>query len=142
MIKKREWVVKTFGVSHPVASMALAVPALVASSAVLPSDAEAQDGQDGQALFQRHCSGCHPLDDDHEDPRLLGRGGKNSGHGQKLFQYSEALKNAKHRWDEGTLDKWLTDTKSVVPDNGMSFRVPKQEKRAAIISYLRSLSTA
>jgi hypothetical protein len=49
----------------------------------------------------------------------LGRGGKNSGHGQKLFQYSEALKNTKHRSDEGTLDKWLTDTKSVVPDNGI-----------------------
>ena len=73
MIKKREWVVKTFGVSHPVASMALAVLALVESSAVLPSEAEAQDGQDAQALFQRHCSGCHALYDDHEGPRLGGQ---------------------------------------------------------------------
>jgi hypothetical protein len=28
-----------------------------------------------------------------------------------------------------------------VPDNDMSFRVPKQEERAAIISYLKSLTT-
>jgi cytochrome c2 len=126
MIRKREWVVKTFGVSHPVASMALAVPALVTSSAVLPSEAEAQDGQDGQAPFQRHCSGCHPLDDDHEDPRLLGRGGKNSGHGQKLFQYSEALKNAKHRWDEGTLDKWLTDTSASCQITVCRFEFPNE----------------
>ncbi len=59
----------------------------------------------------------------------------------KTFQYSEALKNAKHVWDEANLDKWLTDTESVVPDNDMSFQVPKQEERAAIISYLKSLST-
>jgi len=39
------------------------------------------------------------------------------------------------------VDKWLTDTESVVPDNDMSFRVPKQEERAAIISHLMSLST-
>ena len=36
--------------------------------------------------------------------------------------------------------QWLTDTESVVPDNDMGFRVPKQEERAAIISYLKGLS--
>jgi cytochrome c len=38
------------------------------------------------------------------------------------------------------LDKWLTDTDSVVPGNGMDFRVPKADERADIIAYLRSLS--
>jgi len=123
-----------------VASMALAVLALLASSAVLPSEAEAQGGQNGQALFERRCSGCHALDADHEGPRLRGVVGRAAG-SVKTFQYSDALKNAKHIWDEATLDKWLSDPESVVPDNDMSFRVPKQEERAAIISYLRSLST-
>jgi cytochrome c2 len=50
----------------------------------------------------------------------------------KTFQYSEALKT----WEEGTRAKWLTDTESVVPNNDMSFRVPKQAERASIISYL------
>ena len=120
--------------------MALAVLALVASSAVLPFEADGQGGQNGQALFERRCSGCHALDADHEGPRLRGVVGRAAG-SVKTFQYSEALKNAKHTWDEATLDKWLTDPESVAPDNDMSFRVPKPEERAAIISYLKSLST-
>ena len=140
MIKLKEWSFKTLSVSHPVASMALAVLTLAASSAVLPSEAEAQGGQNGQDLFQKRCTGCHALDADHEGPRLRGVVGRAAGT-VKTFRYSEALKNAKHTWDEANLDKWLTDTDSVVPDNDMSFRVPKQEERAAIISYLRSLST-
>src|SRR6266853_297368 len=140
MIKQKEWVLKTFGVSHPVASMALTVLALVVPLAVLPSEVEAQGVRDGQALFQERCTGCHALDADHEGPRLRGVVGRAAGT-VKTFRYSEALKNAKNTWDEANLDKWLTDTESVVPDNDMSFRVPKQEERAAIISYLRSLST-
>ena len=140
MIKLKEWSFKTLGVSHPVASMALAVLALVAPSAVLSSEAKAQGEQEGQALFQKRCTGCHALDADHEGPRLRGVVGRAAGT-VKTFQYSEALKNAKHTWDEANLNNWLTDTESVVSDNDMSFRVPKQEERAAIISYLRSLST-
>jgi cytochrome c len=139
MIQKK-WVIQTCRVSHPVGSTALAVLALVASWAVLPSKAEAEGAKDGQSLFQRRCAGCHALDADHEGPRLRGVVGRAAG-SVKTFQYSEALKNAKHTWNEANLDKWLTDTESVVPDNDMSFRVPNQEERAAIISYLKSLST-
>ncbi len=132
--------IKTRTTSRSVASIALAVLLLVVSSLVPSSPAEAQNGQDGQALFQKRCTGCHALDADHEGPRLRGVVGRAAG-SVKTFQYSEALKNAKHIWDEAKLDKWLTDTESVVPDNDMSFQVPKQEERAAIISYLKSLST-
>jgi cytochrome c len=126
--------------SHPGASVALAVLAFVGSSSVLRSQAEEKGGQDGQALFQKRCSGCHALDADHEGPRLRGVVGRAAGT-VKTFQYSDGLKNAKFTWDEATLDKWLTDTESVVPDNDMSLQVPKQEERAAIISYLKSVST-
>jgi len=120
--------------------IAMGVSALMAASVVLLSEAAAQSGQDGQALFPKRCSGCHALDADHEGPRLRGVVGRAAGT-VKTFQYSEALKNAKHVWDETNLDKWLTDTESVVADNDMSFQVPKQEERVAIISYLKSLST-
>ena len=133
-------IIKRNSISRPLASIALAVLALAASSVVLPPEAEAQSGQDGQALFQKRCSGCHALDADHEGPRLRGVVGRAAGT-VKTFQYSEALKNAKHVWDEKNLDKWLTDPESVVPDNDMSFQVLKQEERMAIISYLKSLST-
>jgi cytochrome c len=140
MIKKRQLVIKAWGVSHLGASRALAVLALLASSVLLSTRAEGQGEQDGQALFQKRCTGCHALDADHEGPRLRGVVGRAAGT-VNTFQYSEALKSAKYTWDEAKLDKWLTDTESVVPNNDMSFRVPKQEERAAIISYLRSLST-
>jgi cytochrome c len=126
-------------ISGPLAGIALAVLVFAASSALLPSAAEAQGAQDGKALFEKRCSGCHALDADHEGPRLRGVVGRAAGT-VKTFQYSEALKNAKHIWGEANLDKWLTDTESVVPDNDMSFQVPKQEERMAIISYLKSLS--
>jgi len=122
------------------ASLALAVLALIASSAMLPSQAGVQGGQDGQALFQKRCGGCHALDADHEGPRLRGVIGRAAGT-VKTFKYSASLQNARLTWDEAKLDKWLTDTESVVPDNDMAFRVPKQDERAVIILYLKSLST-
>ena len=136
----RERVINTCRPAHPGASLVLAVLALVASAALLPSQADGQGEQDGQALFQKRCGGCHALDADHEGPRLRGVVGRAAG-SVKTFKYSEALKSAKHNWDEAKLDKWLTDTESVVPDNDMAFRVPKQDERAAIISYLKTLST-
>src|SRR5260370_36470917 len=94
MIDKREWVITTFGISHPVASMALAVLTLAASSAVLPSEAEAQGGQNGQALFQKRCTGCHALDADHEGPRPRGVVGRAAGT-VKNFHYFETPHDAK-----------------------------------------------
>jgi cytochrome c len=135
----REQVIKTCRPAHRRASIALAVLALIASMAVLPSRAGGQGGQEGQALFQKRCGGCHALDSDHEGPRLRGVVGRMAGT-VKTFKYSEPLQNARLTWDETKLDKWLTDTESVVPENDMAFRVPKQDERAAIISYLKTLS--
>jgi cytochrome c len=137
MIRKRERAIKAHRFSHPGASVALAVLAFAGSSSVLRSQTAEKAGQD---LFQKRCSGCHALDADHEGPRLRGVVGRAAGT-VKTFEYSDGLRNAKFTWDEATLDEWLTDTESVVPDNDMSFQVPKKEDRAAIISYLKSLST-
>jgi cytochrome c len=41
------------------------------------------------------------------------------------------------QWDANSLDKWLTNTESVIPDNDMDFRVPQSDERADIIEYLR-----
>ena len=139
MIKKRQGVNKARSASDLGAELALGVLALVALWTVQPSQAAAQGGQDGKSLFEKRCSGCHALDADHEGPRLRGVFGRSAGK-VKTFKYSDALQKAKVTWDETELDKWLTDTESVAPDNDMGFRVPKQEERAAIIAYLKSLS--
>ena len=140
MITKRQGLNKVWGVSRLGATLALFVLALVAFWTVQPSQAAGPGGQDGKSLFEKRCTGCHALDADHEGPRLRGVFGRSAGK-VKTFKYSEALQRTKVTWDEAGLDKWLTDTESVAPDNDMGFRVPKPDERAAIISYLKSLST-
>jgi cytochrome c2 len=39
-----------------------------------------------------------------------------------------------------SLDKRLTDTEALVPDNDMSFHVPKADERADIIRFLKASS--
>jgi len=93
----------------------------------------------GKDVFQRRCGGCHSPDRAMEGPRLRGVYGRRAGSTQD-FRYSDALKNAKFNWDESLLDKWLTDTESLVPDNDMGFRVPNSDERRDVIAYLKSLS--
>ena len=93
----------------------------------------------GKDLFQRRCGGCHSLDRPMEGPRLRGVYGRRAGSTQD-FRYSDALRNSKLTWSDDLLDKWLTDTESLIPDNDMSFRVPSANERGDVIAYLKSLS--
>ncbi len=93
----------------------------------------------GKDLFQRRCGGCHSTDRPKEGPRLGGVYGRKAGSTQD-FRYSDALKGAKFTWNDDLLDRWLTDTEAVVPENDMSFRVPNGDERRDIIAYLKSLS--
>jgi cytochrome c len=93
----------------------------------------------GKELFEKRCGGCHALDRDKEGPRLGGVYGRAAG-SVDSFQYSEALKKSKITWTEATLDKWLTDTEKLVPDNDMTFHVEKPDERAEIIAYLKQNS--
>lgn len=111
---------------------------LVAGSSLSVS-AGAQAGLDGKALFEKRCGGCHALDRDKEGPRLGGVYGRTAG-SLDSFQYSDALKNSKIKWAEETLDKWLTDTEKLVPNNDMAFHVEKADERSEIIAYLKQTS--
>jgi cytochrome c len=106
--------------------------AVAGSIAEIQSDTPPEGGK----LFAKRCSGCHALDRDLEGPRLRGVYGRRAG-AVKSFQYSDALRKAGINWDSETLDKWLTDTESVAPNNGMAFRVESAEERKAIIEYLK-----
>jgi cytochrome c len=111
---------------------------LVAGSS-LRVPARAQPGADGKALFEKRCGGCHALDRDKEGPRLGGVYGRTAG-SIDSFQYSDALKKSKLRWAEDTLDRWLTDTEKLVPNNDMTFHVEKPDERREIIAYLKQQS--
>jgi cytochrome c len=93
----------------------------------------------GKEVFERRCGGCHSLDKPMEGPRLRGVYGRPAGSTED-FRYSDALKNARLKWNEELLDKWLTDTEALVPDNDMAFRVPSADERREVIAYLKSLS--
>jgi cytochrome c len=101
--------------------------------------ASAKDPDRGRDTFEKRCTGCHALDKIKIGPPLRGIYGRNVGKDPQ-FAYSDAVKNASVTWDESTLDRWLTDTESVIPDNDMSFRLNDATDRANIIAYLRQLS--
>jgi cytochrome c len=118
------------------AAVVLSFALLAAASFAMP---QAGDGAKGKEVFQRRCGGCHSPDRSMEGPRLRGVYGRRSGSAPG-FQYSEALKNAKITWNNEALDKWLTDTEALVPDNDMTFRVQSADERRDIIAYLKTLS--
>src|ERR1700754_3481285 len=93
----------------------------------------------GKQLFEKRCTGCHSLDQDKEGPRLRGVYGMKAG---KVpgFTYSAALQSSAITWDDDSLDKWLTNTDSLIADNDMAFRVVKPDERADIIRYLKAVS--
>jgi cytochrome c len=93
----------------------------------------------GRDVFQRRCGGCHSPDKPGEGPRLRGVYGQRAA-STPDFPYSEALRNARLTWTDDSLDKWLSDTESLVPGNDMSFRVPNPDERRSVIAYLKSLS--
>lgn len=90
----------------------------------------------GKQLFEKRCTGCHSLDTDKEGPHLRNVYGRKAGTAPG-FNYSDALKAASFTWNDALLEKWLTDTESVVPDNNMDFHVPNPDERADIIRFLK-----
>jgi len=101
--------------------------------------ASGKDADRGRDAFEKRCTGCHALDKSKVGPPLRGVYGRRAG-SDPQFPYSDAMKTTSVAWDESTLDRWLTDTESVIPGNDMAFRLNDPADRANIIAYLRGLS--
>jgi cytochrome c len=117
----------------------LAAFAFLVTGSTLSIAGLAQTAGNGKELFEKRCGGCHALDRDKEGPRLRGVYGRVAG-SVDSFQYSDALKKSKITWTGETLDKWLTDTEKLVPDNDMSFHVESADERGEIIAFLKQSS--
>ena len=102
----------------------------------LSETGRAQSPASPKDLFEKRCGGCHALDRDKEGPRLRGVYGRAAG-SMDSFQYSDALKKSRIVWTDETLDRWLTDTEKLVPNNDMTFHVEKIDERREIIAYLK-----
>ncbi|MDQ2104795.1 c-type cytochrome [Azospirillum isscasi] len=110
-------------------------------AASLPGIAAAQDAAAGEKVFNQ-CKACHTIEaggPNRVGPNLHGVVGRKAG-AVETFKYSDAIKNA-GTWDEATLDAYLTDPKSAVPNNKMAFSGVKNEQaRKDLIAYLKKNS--
>jgi cytochrome c len=113
---------------------------LASTALVLTLSAAGETGKEerGKELFVRRCSGCHAPDMNKEGPRLRGVYGHKAA-SSPGFAYSDALKKAGIRWDDASLDRWLSDPDAMVPDTDMAFRLANGDERQAVIAYLKSL---
>ena len=116
----------------------LAATVVLVGGSILPISGQAPtSGSSGKEIFEKRCSGCHALDRDKEGPRLGGVYGREAA-SVPSFEYSAALRKAKLKWTDDSLNKWLADPEKLVPGNDMSFHVESQDERREIISYLKS----
>jgi cytochrome c len=107
--------------------------------AAIAMAASLKDAARGRTAFENVCTGCHALDKIKVGPPLRGIYGRHAGKDPR-FTYSDAMMKSQVAWDESTLDRWLTDTESVIPGNDMPFRLNDPVERANIIAYLMQLS--
>lgn len=124
-------------------SIALAATAALAAGAVVAAP-PAADAAAGKRIFLR-CMACHavtPGAPNKVGPNLSGVVGRKATMA-KGFRYSAAMTKAAAgpkgvKWDEATLDKWLTRPASVVPGTSMVFAgLPNAADRKAVIAYLK-----
>jgi cytochrome c len=123
----------------PAASMLV----LLATLCVTPLAVSAQRVQEsgaGAALFAR-CAACHSLDANRVGPMLRGVVGRPVA-SVPGYEYSDALKHVRGRWDARRLEAWLTDPQSVAPGTRMAFSLASATDRDAVIRYLASTSLA
>lgn len=119
-----------------------------ALSAFLPLSAAAQDtapaakaDEAGQVAFNTHCRNCHSVKpDDHRlGPSLHDIFGAPAGQAKGFPNYSGGL-TPDIKWDEATLDKFITDPKSVASNTTMTpfGGIKDVEQRKLIIDYLKT----
>ena len=112
---------------------------IAAGLALGVSTARADDDvKAGEAVFKRTCAVCHSVEAGKNKigPSLFGVVGRKSG-SIEGFKYSDAMKKADVTWSNDTLDKYLTDPKTFVPGNRMTYAgLKKEADRKAVIDYL------
>lgn len=139
--------------AHPARRAALAALLLLAVPTASPSRLQATEVAAGAALYDERCSRCHgligasaraaprpvpvvmlPL-----GPNLTGVYGRAAGT-VPGYRYSDAFRAAAAAglvWDDPTLERWLADSRAMIPGTYMLVKIAPAE-RDAIIAYLKA----
>lgn len=113
------------------------VSLLFAPALCLPAQAEG-DVARGEKLFSR-CIACHSTNGDRKiGPSLAGVVGRKAGTFENT-RFSQALTTSNIVWTDETLQEYLSDPRKLVPGTSMTTRVPDQQDRMDLISYLETL---
>ena len=118
------------------AIFALGAPARGASPGAI-GDAAA-----GAVAFQA-CATCHATAAGEEltGPSLAHVWRRKAGTAAGFDRYSDAMVHSDFVWDEQTLDRWLSDPRSLIPGTTMTFPGLRDRKtREDVIAYLRAVS--
>lgn len=115
-------------------------PGLLALLAWAANSAVAADVEAGKVAFKK-CALCHTTEPEKNKigPSLFGVVGRKSA-SLDDFNYSEAMKNFDHTWDEETLETYLADPRGTVPGTKMIFPgIKDKTERDDVIAYLETL---
>ncbi len=126
-----------------------AVSVLLTAPSAFAADGDAANGE---KLFKR-CAACHKIGPDAKNgvgPALTGVVGRAAG-SYEGYKYSKSVVAANEKgliWTEEELDKYLTHPtkylRTYLDDkkarSKMSFRLKKEEERADMIAYLKSVT--
>ena len=106
--------------------------------AALPAPYSKADLENGARVFAR-CRACHsvtPNGPNMTGPNLYGVIGRVAGT-HPGFNYSKSVKAAGFAWDDDHIDHWLTNPRTFLPGNKMSFPgLPDAEDRRDVIAFL------
>ncbi len=117
----------------------VAIPAAGAAGAA--AVAVVADAGAGKKSFAK-CMACHTINAGGANgigPNLAGIYGEGAGQGRGGYAFSDALKAKAGKWDDASLDAWLTSPKAYAPGTKMSFAgIADAQERANVIAYLKT----
>jgi cytochrome c len=118
-----------------------AVPAQAAKPAADAKVALVGDAAKGKAVFAK-CAACHTITAGGANgigPNLAKIAGDDVGKGRGGFAFSTALAAKGGKWDDATLDKWLTNPRGFADGTKMTFAgLDDAQQRADVIAYLKA----
>jgi cytochrome c len=100
------------------------------------------DATRGATVFQA-CMACHSTIPGAQmtGPSLASAWGRKAGTVAGFARYSDAMRRADVVWNDGTLDRWLSNPEAFIPGTSMTFPgLRENQARLDVIAYLHAVS--